>query len=192
VTEPYRRCPSRSAVQRAGYADLKIYLANDVLVKVDRMSMQHALEVRCPLLDRRVVELAFRAPIERKMPRLRAKHLLRSIARSRLPAELLSLPKHGFHAPVGAWLAGPYADAFAAEVLAPDSASASVFDPAEVRRLHGAHRAGTADCSFPLWAVWCFEKWARRERTAAGAAAGAAARPAAAAGAGARAGGAAP
>ena len=54
VTEPYRRCPSTSAVQRAQYADLKIYLANDVLVKVDRMSMQHSLEVRCPLLDHRL------------------------------------------------------------------------------------------------------------------------------------------
>ncbi len=62
VTEPYRRCPSRNAVQRAEYADLKIYMPNDPLVKVDRMSMAHSLEVRCPLLDRRVVELAFRIP----------------------------------------------------------------------------------------------------------------------------------
>jgi asparagine synthase (glutamine-hydrolysing) len=56
---------------------LKVYLANDVLVKVDRMSMAHALEVRCPLLDHRLVELAFRIPQSRKMPWLRPKHLLR-------------------------------------------------------------------------------------------------------------------
>ena len=62
VTAPYRRCASLDPVQKAEYADLKIYLANDVLVKVDRMSMQHSLEVRCPLLDRRLVELAFRIP----------------------------------------------------------------------------------------------------------------------------------
>ncbi len=62
VTAPYRRCPSASAVQRAEYADVMTYLPNDVLVKVDRMSMMHGLEVRCPLLDRRIVEFAFRVP----------------------------------------------------------------------------------------------------------------------------------
>ena len=56
VTAPYRRCPSASALQRAEYADLKVYMPNDPLVKVDRMSMAHGLEVRSPLLDRRVFE----------------------------------------------------------------------------------------------------------------------------------------
>src|SRR3989454_5330899 len=103
VTAPYRRCASTSAVQRAEYADLKVYLPNDVLVKVDRMSMQHSLEVRCPLLDRRIVEFGFRMPRDVKMRRWRPKHLLRSIASTRLPEPLLQLPKHGFSAPVGAW-----------------------------------------------------------------------------------------
>ena len=62
VTRPYRECPSDSAVQRAQYADLKIYLPNDPLVKVDRMSMANSLEIRCPLLDHRLVELAFQIP----------------------------------------------------------------------------------------------------------------------------------
>jgi asparagine synthase (glutamine-hydrolysing) len=145
-------------------------------VKVDRMSMQHSLEVRCPLLDRRVVEWAFRVPIGRKMPRLRAKYLLKSIGARRLPAELLTLPKHGFTAPIGAWLAGPYAGAFRDEVLGSDAAASATFDRARVQRLHAEHCAGKADHSYALWAVWCFEKWARRER--AGASAHPAARPA--------------
>src|SRR5262249_46494974 len=98
VTRPYRQCPSPSAVQRAQYADLKVYLPNDVLAKVDRMSMQHSLEVRCPLLDHRIVEFAFRIPTELKMPQLKAKYLLRTVARHRLPAALSQLPKHGFTA----------------------------------------------------------------------------------------------
>src|SRR5438270_164197 len=82
------RCPSSNAVQRAEYADLKVYMPNDPLVKVDRMSMAHGLEIRCPLLDRRVVELAFRIPASRKQQGTQGKALLRALARRRLPATL--------------------------------------------------------------------------------------------------------
>ena len=108
-------------MQRAEYADLKIYLPNDVLVKVDRMSMAHSLEVRCPLLDRRVVELAFRMPRPTKMPGLKAKHLLRQLGRARLPEALHRLPKHGFSAPVGEWMARSYRSAFESDVLTSSS-----------------------------------------------------------------------
>src|SRR5580765_3059984 len=106
VTEPYRRCPSANPVQRAEYADLKVYMPNDPLVKVDRMSMAHGLEVRCPLLDRRVVELAFRIPASRKQQGTQGKALLRALARRRLPGKLWQLPKRGFTVPIGTWLAG--------------------------------------------------------------------------------------
>ena len=106
VTEPYRRCPSKNAVQRAEYADLKVYMPNDPLVKVDRMSMAHGLEVRCPLLDRRVVELAFRIPASRKQQGTQGKALLRALARRRLPGKLWQLPKRGFTVPIGQWIAG--------------------------------------------------------------------------------------
>ncbi len=82
VTDPYRRCSSNDPVQRAAYADLKVYMPNDPLVKVDRMSMAHSLEVRCPLLDRRLVELAFRIPASKKQVRRQGKALLRPLARS--------------------------------------------------------------------------------------------------------------
>ena len=107
VTEPYRRCTSKDPLQRAEYADLKVYMPNDPLVKVDRMSMAHSLEVRCPLLDRRVVELAFRIPASRKQVGRQGKALLRALARRRLPGALWQLPKRGFTAPIGEWIAGP-------------------------------------------------------------------------------------
>ncbi len=165
VTAPYRRCPSRSPLQKAMYADLKVYLPNDPLVKVDRMSMLHALEVRCPLLDRRVVELAFRVPAARKMPRLRPKHLLRSLARRRLPPEVLRRPKHGFDAPVGRWLASTYAGLFAGDVLGPGSTVAGLLDLARGRRLFEEHRRGEADRAAPLWTGWLLERWARLARS---------------------------
>ena len=162
VTEPYRRCPSKSAVQRAQYADLKIYLANDVLVKVDRMTMQHSLEVRCPLLDHRVIELAFSIPARKKMPRLKSKHLLRQIARKRLPPELAKLPKHGFSAPIAEWIAGPCAAAFEQDVCRPGAGVASLLDAGYVRRLFDEHRSGRASHGQALWNVWMLARWMAR------------------------------
>ena len=159
VTAPYRRCASASATQRAQYADLNVYLPNDVLVKVDRMTMQHGLEVRCPLLDHRVVELAFRIPAHRKMPRLRPKHLLRQIASRRLPAELARLPKRGFSAPIGEWIAGPCAEQFEADVFLASGAVRSLIDAAHVRRLFDDHRTGRADHAQLLWTVWMLARW---------------------------------
>jgi asparagine synthase (glutamine-hydrolysing) len=163
VTRPYRDCPSASAVQRAQYADLKIYMPNDPLVKVDRMSMANSLEIRCPLLDHRLIELAFRIPTDRKMPNGRPKSLLRSLAERRLPKKILTLPKKGFTAPIGSWLAGPYAEQFRQDVLGTGARSRDIIDPARVAALFEEHRAGRADHSFALWAVWMFERWARHE-----------------------------
>ena len=163
VTRPYRECPSRSAVQRAQYADLKVYMPNDPLVKVDRMSMAHSLEIRCPLLDHRLIELAFRIPTDRKMPNGRPKSLLRRLAERRLPKKVLALPKRGFTAPVSSWLAGPYANQFRDEVLSAASRARDLVDVDRVARLFDAHRAGRADHAFALWAVWMLERWARND-----------------------------
>jgi asparagine synthase (glutamine-hydrolysing) len=162
VTEPYRRCPSGNAVQRAEYADLKIYMPNDPLVKVDRMSMAHGLEVRCPLLDRRVVELAFRIPASRKQHGTQGKALLRALARRRLPGALWQLPKRGFTVPIGDWLAGPYASQFRDEVLGPGTALSMHIDVKELERRFAAHRAGQVNHAFTLWSTWVLQRWLGR------------------------------
>jgi asparagine synthase (glutamine-hydrolysing) len=159
VTDPYRRCPSADAVQRAEYADLKAYMPNDPLVKVDRMSMAHSLEVRCPLLDRRLVELAFRIPARRKQQGLKGKVLLRDLARKRLPGQLWTLPKKGFTAPIGEWIGGPYASRFRDEVLQSRSMVTTHIDIGDVRRRYEEHRHGVANHGYALWAVWALERW---------------------------------
>ncbi len=165
VTEPYRRCPSTDPVQRAEYADLKVYLPNDPLVKVDRMSMAHSLEVRCPLLDRRVVELAFRIPAAQKQIGGQGKVLLRELARRRLPAGLWQLPKRGFSAPIGEWIAGPHATFFRDEVLNPAAKIAQHIDAAEIFRLFTRHRRGEANHGYALWTVWVLERWLQSSAT---------------------------
>ncbi len=163
VTQPYRDCRSESAVQRAQYADLKVYLPNDPLVKVDRMSMANSLEIRCPLLDHRLIELAFRIPTHSKMPNGRPKSLLKGLAERRLPPRVVHQPKRGFTAPVSAWLAGPYAERFRDDVLGPSARSRCIVDSARVSCLFEEHRSGQADHAFALWAVWMLELWARGE-----------------------------
>ena len=167
VTDVYRRCPSSEPLTRAQYTDLHVYMPNDPLVKVDRMSMAHGLEVRSPMLDRRVVELAFRLP-----PRLRqrgrtGKWVLRQLARRRLPRALASMPKRGFTAPIGAWIAGDHAARFAAEVFGGGNQTSSVIDHAVLRRWFDEHREGLADHSYVLWAIWVLERWLRAVDTAA-------------------------
>jgi asparagine synthase (glutamine-hydrolysing) len=159
VTEPYRRCTSKDPVQRAEYADLKVYLPNDPLVKVDRMSMAHSLEVRCPLLDRRVVELAFRIPASRKQVGRNGKALLRALARTRLPGALWQMPKRGFTAPIGEWIAGPNAAQFRDEVLGARTLIGSHLDLAALRAMFEAHRAGRSESGYALWAAWVLERW---------------------------------
>jgi asparagine synthase (glutamine-hydrolysing) len=168
VTEPYRRCPSPHALQRAQYADLHVYMPNDPLVKVDRMSMAHSLEVRSPMLDRRVVELAFRLPATRHVRRGTGKVLLRSLAGRRLPPALASLPKRGFTVPIGEWIAGPYGRVFADEVLGSGSRVASLVDRAVLRRMLDAIGPDTPREAFALWAVWLLERWLRTQTAGVG------------------------
>lgn len=167
VTAPYRRCPSKDPLQKAEYADLKVYMPNDPLVKVDRMSMAHSLEVRCPLLDRKVVELAFRIPATRKQVGGTGKVLLRALAKRRLPGALWQLPKRGFTAPIGEWLAGPNANQFRDEVLHSGALVAPFIDLSLLRKQFGAHVDGTARLDYALWAIWVLERWLTAARTAA-------------------------
>jgi asparagine synthase (glutamine-hydrolysing) len=136
-------------------------MPNDPLVKVDRMSMAHSLEVRCPLLDRRLVEAAFRIPSAMKQQGRTGKVLLRDLAARRLPRELASLPKRGFTVPIGEWIAGPYRQAFRDDVLSPDAQVRSLLDVAAVGRIFDRFEPGLASDAYALWAVWVLERWLR-------------------------------
>ena len=163
VTETYNRCPG-DALTKAQYTDLHVYMPNDPLVKVDRMSMAHGLEVRNPLLDRRVVELAFRIPSHMRQRGRTGKWILRELARRRLPAGLATLPKRGFTAPIGEWIAGPYAGRYLDEVLGSGSHTRALLDHGVLRDWFEAHRAGRHDHSYALWAVWTLERFLQAQR----------------------------
>jgi asparagine synthase (glutamine-hydrolysing) len=123
------------------------------------MSMAHSLEIRCPFLDRRVVELAFRIPSRRHQQGTTGKVLLRKLAARRLPAALVNLPKKGFTVPIGEWIATRYASRYRDEVLSPAARIRSLLDVSCLDRWFEEHRTGTADHSYVLWASWVLERW---------------------------------
>lgn len=148
--------------------DVALELPGDMLVKVDRMSMAHALETRAPFLDQRVVEWAFAMPGSAKLAlrngRPVGKHVLRQACRGRLPAEVFSRPKRGFEMPVADLLAGPAADRLRAATEPCALRAQGLFDPGVVQGWKNDLATRRRDTSWHLWTMLSFQEWARLHR----------------------------
>ena len=174
--ERWRACirdlDARPWVDRAMAIDLADYLPNDCLAKVDVASMAHGLEVRSPLLDHRVVELARQMPVDLKWrPRLgrlpQGKAILREAFSQKgsrtilLPQSVLARGKMGFGVPVGRWLAGDYAGWMRGILLDKRTLGRGLFRGVTVEALIAAHTSLRADHGERLWALVCLELWLR-------------------------------
>ncbi len=146
-------------VSRMIHRDMAGYLPDDILVKLDRATMAVSLEGRCPLLDHRVVEFAWRLPNRAKVRGGRGKWILREVLARYVPRNIFEGPKRGFDVPVGAWLRGPLRG-WAEDLLTPDMlARHDLLDIAGVRRCWSDHLAGRSDHSRALWAVLMLQAW---------------------------------
>ncbi len=149
----------REPIQGMMYIDFDSYLHEDVLTKVDRASMAASLEVRCPLLDHRVVEFAWRLPLSMKLVGTERKWLLRRVLDRYVPRELTDRPKMGFGIPVKQWLAGPLAD-WAEELLSEERLRREGFFRSEaVRAVWTQHQTGWRRWHTLLWNVLMFQAW---------------------------------
>jgi asparagine synthase (glutamine-hydrolysing) len=143
------------------YWDMLSYLPNDILAKVDRAAMAKSLETRAPFLDHRVVEQAWRTPVDLKFRGRQGKWILREILYRYVPRELIERPKAGFAVPIGAWLRGPLRD-WTEDLLSEASlAEESAFDAAAIRARWDEHLRGARDWTESLWSVLMYQAWAR-------------------------------
>ena len=149
-------------ITRYQYADTMVYLIDNNLTKVDRISMAHSLEVRVPLLGTEVVEFAFQLPDRLKMPGMKLKHFLKETAKDMLPDEIINRPKKGFNVPMPRWLKEelrPVLDHYLSPAMI---GKQGYFNSHTIQNLVDSHMSGKADYSRNLWALLMFNLWVEK------------------------------
>jgi asparagine synthase (glutamine-hydrolysing) len=159
IARLYHEAAGLDDINQALYVDTKSYLVDNCLVKTDRMSMAVSLETRVPLLDKELVELAFRIPGGVKMRGGETKSLLKAIAASYVPRRSVYRPKEGFSIPIKQWLAGQFRPLLEDALNPARLARQGIFHPRQLERLKDEHISGRANHSHVLWSMIVFQNW---------------------------------
>lgn len=153
--------PTDDPLSLVQYLDMKTYLPGDILTKVDRASMAHALEVRVPLLDHEFVEWVSGIPSSTKLRAGEGKYIFKKSMQRYLPDDILYRPKMGFSIPLANWLRGPLRQRVREAVLGPTIAATGIFNMPFLTELVDYHESGRRDNSAPLWSLLMFEAFLR-------------------------------
>lgn len=141
------------------YLDAKLYLENDILVKLDRASMMNSLEARVPLLNVGFVEHVSRLPVSLKLRGLQSKYIFKRALRGLLPPAILQRPKKGFGIPVAKWFRGPLRGLLLDTLDAGKIRSQGMFEWPAVELLLKSHFGGRRDHRKELWTLFVFQRW---------------------------------
>lgn len=158
----YRAAACLDITAQMQRVDTRVYLADDILVKVDKASMVNSLETRAPLLDHVLAEYVSSLPSTLRMRGGRLKYLLKKVAANLLPTEILERPKMGFGVPLEHWFRGDLTG-YAYDMLTSSQAiQRGIFQPVFIQKLLKEHRS-TKEVNFPdaIWALLCLEHWFR-------------------------------
>jgi asparagine synthase (glutamine-hydrolysing) len=161
LTRHFDRVRGLDSLSQLLYVDFKTWLANDILVKVDRMSMANSLEVRAPLLDHKVIEFAASLSPTFKLRGPTSKYLLKRHLEQRLPRFTAHRPKQGFELPVAAWLRGDLREMAGDLLLSDRAVNRGHVQPDRVRALWSRHQRRIQNHAAQLWALMVLELWHR-------------------------------
>ncbi|MDZ7713546.1 MAG: XrtA/PEP-CTERM system amidotransferase [Rhodovibrio sp.] len=148
--------PTDDPISRVQYTDLKTYLPGDILTKVDRASMAHALEVRVPILDHKFAEWTGTIPAGAKLKGREGKAIFKKALEPLLPEEVLYRPKMGFGVPLSGWFRGPARERVLASLKGEALRGSGLFEVAAIDRLVDRHMSGLSDHTQPIWALLMF------------------------------------
>ena len=151
------RSPTDDPLSLIQYLDMKTYLVGDILTKVDRASMAHALEVRVPLLDHKLMEWVSGLPSGMKLKGGEGKYLLKKTLEPHLPNDVLYRPKMGFGVPLANWFRGPLKNRLRSSITEGGLADTGLFNQSYLEQLVGQHLSGRRDHSAVLWSLLMFE-----------------------------------
>jgi asparagine synthase (glutamine-hydrolysing) len=151
--------PGDDLLNRFLYVDTKVSLVDDMLTKVDRMSMANSLEVRVPLLDHRLVEWMAQVPSVYKVRGMTLKYLFKQVARELLPKQVVERRKAGFHVPIPAWIKNELRPLIAEQLGQETVERQGIFDPVYVRHILDAHQQGRENYSRNIWGLLIFSLW---------------------------------
>jgi asparagine synthase (glutamine-hydrolysing) len=160
----YRNAPAAPDdwLNRALYVDLKTYLVDDILTKVDRMSMAVSLESRPPLLDHKVVEFVATLPPHLKLNGNQRKYIFKKAASRFVPPEILSRKKQGFRLPIAEWLRKELRETAEDLLLGPTATRRGYFQKPELEKLWNDHQSGRRDNAHQVWLLILLELWHRK------------------------------
>ncbi len=157
----YSRCKNLSEVEKKQYLDLNLWLPGDILLKADKMSMAHSLELRVPYLDREVMAEAARIPTEYKIDGKATKSVLRHASNKTLPNDWANRPKKGFPVPIRNWLREDKYYNIVKEAFNTDTAK-EYFNTEKLNALLDSHKSGEANNGRKIWTVFTFLTWHRQ------------------------------
>jgi asparagine synthase (glutamine-hydrolysing) len=159
--EYYEAADAPDHMSRIQYLDIKTYLCDDILTKVDRASMAVSLEVRCPILDHHFMEAVAPIPASRKLKGTDKKHIFKKALRKYLPNDILYRPKMGFGVPILEWLRGDLKD-YGRELVVESEGTRRYFHRDYVEKVWRQHQSGVRNYATELWILMMFNLWHRR------------------------------
>ena len=159
IEDYFRRSASVEPLDQQEYVDIKTYLVDDILVKVDRMSMANSLEARVPFLDHRFVEFAATIPGSLRLKGKRTKHILKASLERELPPQIINRGKEGFSIPIKNWIKNELKPMMLESLSDANVREKGFFEPRFVNRLVDEHVKGEENHSHRLWALMVFHMW---------------------------------